>query len=90
VATAHIEGVPFELDDAADFAKRLDRASGGSARAGLSPAHALAIEIEDAVNAGGGEVSIRDEAREIACRLLDEWYGSGPQSARDLRRLICQ
>jgi hypothetical protein len=91
VATITIGGVEFELDDAADFANRLQLASAGTSRAGLSPAHALAIEIDQAVNAGGGgggDVEIPDEARPIAFAVLDEWYGTAPESARQLRRLL--
>jgi hypothetical protein len=90
VATVDIEGVPFELDDAARFGKRLDRASYGTSKAGLSPAHALAIEIEEAVDASGGAVAIREEAREIAFAVLDEWYPTAPESARKLRRALGQ
>jgi hypothetical protein len=88
VATILIEGVPVELGDAAEFAKRLQRASAGTSQAGLSPAHALAIEIDQAVTAGGGGVAIRDEARAIAFGVLGEWYGTAPESARQLRRLL--
>jgi hypothetical protein len=90
VATVDTEGVPFELDDAARFGKRLDRASYGTSKAGLSPARALAIEIEEAVDASGGAVAIREEAREIAFAVLDEWYPTAPESARRLRRFLGQ
>jgi hypothetical protein len=88
VETISIVGVPFELDDAAEFAKRLQRASAGASQAGLSPAGALAIEIDDAANTRRNVEEIRDEARPIAFRVLDEWYGTAPDSARQLRRLL--
>jgi hypothetical protein len=90
VATITIGGVAFELDDAADRAKRLQRASAGASQAGLSPARALAIEIDQAVEASSGDVPIRDEVRDIAFGVLDEWYGTAPESARQLRRLLGQ
>jgi hypothetical protein len=90
VATVDIEGVPFELDDATRFAKRLHLASYGASKAGLSPAHALAIEIEEAVDASGGAVAVREEAREIAFAVLDEWYPTAPESARRLRLVLGQ
>jgi hypothetical protein len=88
VGAISIEGIPFELADAAKFGKRLDRASYGASKAGLSPAQALAIEIDEAVDASGGAVAIREEAREIAFAVLDEWYPTAPESARQLRRLL--
>ena len=88
MATVRIQGVPFELDDAGEFAKRLKRASYGASKAGLSPAQALAIEIDEAVNAGGGEVPISDDAGPIAGRLLDEWGRIAPDSAKQLRYLL--
>lgn len=90
MATVRIEGVEFELDDAARFARRLERASYGASKAGLSPAHALAIEIEEAVDVSGGAVAIREEAREIAFAVLDEWYPTAPESARRLRLVLGQ
>jgi hypothetical protein len=90
VATVRIKGVEFELDDAARFGKRLDLASYGASKAGLSPAHALAIEIDEAVAGGGGAVAIREEAREIAFAVLDEWYPTAPESARRLRQVLGQ
>jgi hypothetical protein len=89
VAAVRIEGISFELDDAAKFAKRLSWASYGASKAGLSPAHALATEIDHYVKAGGGDVEVPDEAQPIACSILDEWYGTAPESARQLRRLLC-
>jgi hypothetical protein len=90
VAAVRIQGVPFELEDAAEFAKRLQRASAGASQAGLSPAHPIAIEIDQAVTARTGDVEVREEAREIVFGVLDGWYGTSPASARQLRRLIGQ
>ena len=35
-------------------------------------------------------VAIREEAREIAFAVLDEWYPTAPESARRLRRVLGQ
>jgi hypothetical protein len=90
VAAVRIQGVPFELADAAEFANRVQRASAGASQAGLSSAHAIAIEIDQAVTARTGDVEVRREAREIVFGVLDDWYGTAPESARQLRRLIGQ
>lgn len=90
MATISIAGVPFEIDDAADFASRLQRGSRGASQAGLSPAHALAIDIDEAVGAGSGGVEVRDEARPIAFAVLQEWYPTAPESAKKLRRVLDQ
>jgi hypothetical protein len=44
--TVRIEGVPFELEDAAEFARRAKASSAGASKPGLSARTALAIQIE--------------------------------------------
>jgi len=90
VATISIAGVPFELDDATEFARRLQLASVGTAKAGLSPAHALAVEIDARVESRRDVEEIRDEARPIVFAVLQEWYPTAPESAKQLRLLLGQ
>lgn len=87
MAQIHINGVPFEREDATELARRLQRASAGASRAGLSPAHALAVEIDGFLEAGR-DVQIAKEARAITFAVLTEWYPTAPESAKRVRRLL--
>jgi hypothetical protein len=88
--SVRIEGIEFSPEDAETFARRARRSSAGSARAGLSARTALAIQIEHAVAAGGGDVTLNEEESREATGVLSEWQQASdmPESARTLYRLL--
>ena len=91
MATVRVEGVLFQLDEASEFARRAMLYSRGTAEAGLSPAHALAVQLETAVDEGGGLVPpLNDEEKVAALAVVDEWCQSrdAPAAARNLRRVL--
>jgi hypothetical protein len=56
---------------------------------GLSARTALAVQIEHAVAAGGGDVTLNDEEKREASGVLSEWLAhDAPGAARTLYRLL--
>jgi hypothetical protein len=89
VATVRIEGVAFEPDDAAEFAERTRRYVGAMPVA-LSPGIALAVQIEQRIAEGGGDVTLTEEEKRAALAVVDEWRQSraAPDAVRELHRLL--
>ncbi len=90
VPTVRIDGVPFELDDAAKFAQRAKRYSGLTTTPGISPGGALAVQIERSVEQGGGDVTLTDHEKVAASAVLGEWRQSQdhPAAVDVLYRLL--
>jgi hypothetical protein len=86
VATVRIEGIAFELDDAAELARRARRYSTGASLPGLTPGSALAVQVETRVATGGGDVTLNDEEKLAAFAVVDEWRQSeaAPAAVRQL------
>jgi hypothetical protein len=90
VGVVRVEGVPFELDDAAEFARRAKASSAGASKAGLSARAALAIQIEECVSRGGGDAKLEEQERVEALGVIEEWlqYEAAPKAALDNLRCV--
>jgi hypothetical protein len=76
VATVRVEGVAFELADAAEFAERARQQSAGASRPGLSSWTTLAVQLEQRVADGGGDVTLTDGEKRATSAVLGEWRQS--------------
>jgi hypothetical protein len=90
-SAVRIEGVPFTLDQAREFARRTRICVGVNAEA-MTPGTALAVALEHAVENGGGRLhDPSDEEVRAALAVIDEWLqsSSAPRNALlDLRRVL--
>jgi hypothetical protein len=90
MATVRVEGVEFKHGDARELARRARRYSTGGSLGGLTPGESLAVQLEQAVDEGGGSVTLADEEKVAAAAVVDEWRQSrdAPAAAADLRRVL--
>jgi hypothetical protein len=91
MATVRVEGVEFQLDEAREFVRRAKLYQRGTSEGGLSPGNTLAVQIEKAVDEGGGPVEpLTDEEKLAASAVADEWQQNrdAPAAVRNLRRIF--
>ena len=86
VATVHIEGVPFSVEEAAEFATRTRTYVGANPEL-LTPGEALAAQLEHrAAEYGDVVVELTDEEKAAAAAVLQDWRRAPdvPAAARAL------
>jgi hypothetical protein len=86
LATVHIEGIPFSVEEAAEFATRTRTYVGANPEL-LTPGEALAAQLEHrAAEYGDVVVDLTDEEKAAAAAVLQDWRRSPdvPDAARAL------